>query len=68
MKGRYIGENTRFTYDLMDYTDNEYIPGLDLLVLLDFEKKPLILYHGYLYTKCYNFSVLGTLLLIGLRF
>ena len=36
LKGRYIGENTRFTYDLMDYTDNENIPGL--LVLIDFEK------------------------------
>ena len=28
LKGRYIGENTRFTYDLMDYSDNENIPGL----------------------------------------
>ena len=36
LKGRYIGENIRFTYDLMDYTDNENIPGL--LVLIDFEK------------------------------
>ena len=35
LKGRYIGENTRFTYDLMDYTDNENILSL---VLIDFEK------------------------------
>ena len=36
MKERYLGENTRFIYDLMDYTDNKNMPGL--LVLIDFEK------------------------------
>jgi exonuclease III len=36
MKGRYIGENTRFIYDLMSYTESKNIPGL--LVLVDFEK------------------------------
>jgi hypothetical protein len=36
IKGRYIGENTRFTYDLMSYTESNIIPGL--LVLVDFEK------------------------------
>ena len=36
LKQRYIGENTRFTYGLMDYTNNENIPGL--LVLKYFEK------------------------------
>lgn len=36
MKDRYIGENTRFVYDLMAYTESEHIPGL--LVLIDFEK------------------------------
>jgi hypothetical protein len=36
MKGRYIGENTRFIYDLMAYTEFKNIPGL--LVLIDFEK------------------------------
>ena len=36
MKGRYIGENTRFIYDLMHYTSSKNIPGL--LVLIDFEK------------------------------
>ena len=35
-KGRYIGENTRFIYDLMSYTESHNIPGL--LVLIDFEK------------------------------
>ena len=36
LKGRYIGENTRFIYDLMSFTEQKNIPGL--LVLLDFEK------------------------------
>lgn len=36
IKGRYIGENTRFVYDLMSYTEIHEIPGL--LVLIDFEK------------------------------
>lgn len=35
-KGRYIGENTRFIFDLMSYTESKKIPGL--LVLIDFEK------------------------------
>lgn len=36
MKGRYIGENTRFIFDLMAYTESLKIPGL--LVLIDFDK------------------------------
>ena len=36
MKGRYIGENTRFIYGLMAYTESKNIPGL--LMLIDFEK------------------------------
>lgn len=36
LKGRYIGENTRFIYDIMSYTELKNIPGL--LVLIDFEK------------------------------
>ena len=36
MKGRFIGENTRFIYDLMYYVESKNIPGL--LVLIDFEK------------------------------
>lgn len=35
MKGRNIGENTRFVYDIMAYKELEHIPGL--LVLIDFE-------------------------------
>lgn len=34
--GRYIGENTRLVYDLMQYTENNDIPGL--LLMIDFEK------------------------------
>lgn len=36
IKGRYIGENTRLIYDLMNYTEQNNIPGL--LLLIDFEK------------------------------
>ena len=36
MKGRYIGENTRFIYYLMAYTESKNIPGL--FMLIDFEK------------------------------
>ena len=34
--GRYIGENTRLIYDILNYTENENIPGL--LLFIDFEK------------------------------
>ena len=43
MEGRYIGENTRLLYDIMQYTEGQHIPGL--LLLIDFEKA-LIPYHG----------------------
>ena len=36
VKGRYIGENTRLIYDLMNHTEQNNIPGL--LLLIDFEK------------------------------
>ena len=34
--GRYIGENTRIIYDLMQFTEERNIPGL--LLMIDFEK------------------------------
>ena len=36
LKGRFIGENIRLVYDLMNYTEQKHIPGL--LMLIDFEK------------------------------
>lgn len=36
IEGRFIGENTRLIYDLMQYTEENNIPGL--LLLIDFEK------------------------------
>lgn len=36
ISGRYIGENIRLIYDLMNYTENNYIPGV--LDMIDFEK------------------------------
>ena len=36
ISGRYIGNNTRIVYDLMQFVDEKNIPGL--LLLIDFEK------------------------------
>ena len=36
ISGRYIGDNTRLLYDLMQFVDENNIPGL--LLLIDFEK------------------------------
>ena len=36
MEGRCIVENTRLLYDIMQYTEEQHIPGL--LLLIDFEK------------------------------
>ena len=36
ISGRYIGENIRLLFDLMEYTEEKEIPGL--LLLIDFEK------------------------------
>ena len=36
LKGRFIGENTRMIYDVLQYTHDKNIPGL--LLLIDFEK------------------------------
>ena len=36
ISGRYIGENTRLIYDIMNFTDETNMPGL--LLIIDFEK------------------------------
>ena len=36
ISGRYIGENIRLIYDILQYTDEHEIPGL--LLLIDFKK------------------------------
>ena len=36
ISGRFIGENSRLIYNIMQYTDSKNIPGL--LMLVDFEK------------------------------
>ena len=49
ISGRYIGDNIRLIYDMLQFTEENNIPGL--LLLIDFEKH-LILYLGtffYLY-------------------
>ena len=37
--GRYIGENIRLLFDIMEYAEENDIPGLFLLI--DFEKAPI---------------------------
>ena len=36
IEGRFIGENTRLIYDIMQLTEKQNIPGL--LLLIDYEK------------------------------
>jgi hypothetical protein len=36
LKGRFIGENIRLVYDILNYTEENDIPGM--LLLIDFEK------------------------------
>ena len=36
ISGRYIAENVRLLYDIIDYTEKEKIPGM--LLLIDFSK------------------------------
>ena len=36
LSGRYIGENTRLIYDLMNYVEEDILPGL--LLIVDFKK------------------------------
>lgn len=36
ISGKYICENTRLTYDLIQYTDKNDIPGV--LLMIDFDK------------------------------
>jgi hypothetical protein len=45
LKGRFIGENIRLIYDIMENKEFIQIPGL--LILIDFEK--------VFYTICWNF-------------
>lgn len=56
ISGRYIGENTRLIYDLMNYTEEENIPGL--LLIIDFEKAFDSISWQFIYhvLKHFNFS------------
>ena len=56
MKGRYIGENIRLIFELLDTTDENNIPGL--LLFSDFEKAFDSVNHEFMY-KClehFNFG------------
>ena len=56
IKGRYIGENTRLLYDVMDYLISKNRSGL--LLMVDFEKAFDSLEHKYVRKalKAYNFG------------
>ena len=36
MANRYVGENIRLLYDVINYTEKQQVPGM--LLLIDFEK------------------------------
>ena len=69
---RFLVENTRFIYDLMEYTETNKIPGLSLtglLMFIDFYWKELLTPSlGLLYIKFYNFLDLEITLLTGWNF
>ena len=56
ISGRFIGENIRLIYDLLQYTDQHKIPGL--LLLIDFEKAFDSVNWGFIY-KCLTFFNFG---------
>lgn len=66
MSNRYIGENTRLIYDIMQYTEDEEILGL--LLLIDFEKAFDTLSWNFIQQTLDFFLTLVPLLDSGLRF
>jgi hypothetical protein len=56
ISGRYIGENIRLLYDILQYTEENEIPGL--LLLIDFEKAFDSVSWEFLYSglKFFNFQ------------
>ena len=54
---RFIGENIRLIYDLLNYTENNNIPGM--LLLIDFEKAFDMLSHDFIRQtlKFFNFGI-----------
>ena len=59
LKGRFIGENIRLVYDLMNYTEQKHIHVPGLLMLIDFEKD-LTPFLGNLFFKPLNSLPLET--------
>ena len=57
LKGRFIGENTRLLYDLLQYTEEHNIPGL--LLLIDFEKAFDSISWNYIW-KCLKYFNFGS--------
>lgn len=61
LKGRFIGENTRFVYDIINETKIRQIPGM--ILLIDFEKA----FDSISCSKHLNFSILVQILLDGTK-
>ena len=60
ISGRYIGDNTRLIYDLLNITETNNIPGL--LLLIDFEKAFDSVSWGFLYKVLEYFNFGGSLI------
>ena len=58
ISGRYIGDNTRLIYDLLNITETNNIPGL--LLLIDFEKAFDSVSWGFLYKVLEYFNFGGS--------
>ena len=56
MSGRYISDNTRIIYDILQTTKDKNIPGM--LLLVDFEKAFDSISWNFMY-KCLNFFGFG---------
>ena len=65
IKGRYIGENIRLLFDIIEYTEEHDIPGM--LLFTDFEKAFDIINNEYI-TEILNYLVLVKISNHGLTF
>ena len=65
ISGRYIGENTRLVYDLMQFVEEKIYLGSSFWLIL---RRHLILFHGHLFIKYSSFLILGLQFKSGFQF
>ena len=65
LKGRYIGTNIRLIFDVIDYANENNLPGS--IVLLDIEKAFDSVKRVFFYYKFLNISILVINVLLGLK-